>query len=209
MTQITEWVEDIIRDVPDALESVVERNVALTMQDFFRRSESWRHTIRLDLEKGKTHYDLVDIPFDTYVYSIRYCKITRIDGTVSDCTTLDYKGIDFENVGASNAVAAKGRQIVFEPTIEGGEKAEIEVVLQVTRTISEIDDLVSDSWYDVIRNGAISRLLTTTNKDFTDLQVAEVYISAYNAGLVQAKRESRGDRNRPKRNVRFNPDFRW
>lgn len=206
---IQEIVEDISKEFPDVLETRIERYVVFILQDFFRRSESWRATEVITLEKGNYYYDLSLPFFDTYASSVIDSKLTKQNGVVKRLQFVTPRLINLTNKSESVHVSTENRQVIVEPEFETGDELTVRYVIQPSRFIKEIPDYISEGHFDTIRNGVISRVLVSPNMPSGDKSLAPTYFSMYEQGVLLAKREARADNSNPKRVAKYNQDYKW
>jgi len=79
----------------------------------------------------------------------------------------------------------------------------VRAVLKPTHTSSACDDGIMNDYRDTIINGALFRLLRIPNKDWTDLQGAQIYGSLFQEGVVDAERRARSADTGVRRSVRY------
>jgi len=208
MATLQDWAEDVNRDIPEPLFEVIARHTSYVVQDFFRRSEAWRHVEQFNVLEGVDKYLLVLTPSDTYPRATVNAYVTDVNGNRTKLVSTLWHRIKFDASNCPRYYALKDGEIYIDGTTDLG-VLDVEVILQPTRNIEEIPDEVADMWYDDIRNGVISRVLLMPRRDWTDIGSAKNYGMLYQEGLESAKREARNDRSRPKRTVRFNQSFGW
>lgn len=204
MAEVQEWVDSIRSEVPEPLDSAVARQVRYAIQEFFRSSESWVHIERIEVVEDTV--PLAELPAETYVASTKFAyfepegRPERFKLT----STLPHR---INPDGAISMFAHSGGTIL----LNGFEKGtlEIAVVVQPNRSVDSVPDLLADKWFDVIRRGAIARLLSVPDESWSNYSAAARYEAHFREGIAKAKREARRDRDRPKRSVRFNKGFAW
>lgn len=204
MAQVQDWVDSITADVPEPLDSMVARQVRYALQEFFRLSEAWRHEERLPVTD--INVTLQDMHPDTYVASTRYAYFEpeNRDERRKLTSTLAHR------IGSESQISEfshSGNTIMLNSFEKG--TLEVSVVVQPSRSIESVPDLLGDKWFDVIRRGAMARLLAMPNQPWTNGNSAAYYEEHFREGIRLAKREVRHDRSRPKRSVRFNKSFAW
>jgi len=204
MATVTDWVDSIRMDVSEPLETMVARQVRYAIQEFFRLSEAWVHTERIELV-GDT-VKLEQLPVNTYVASTKYAYFEPAD------RDSRYKLVSelAHRVGKAGRVGtfAHSNSTILLDAFEKG-TLEVAVVVQPNRNIDSVPDSLGDKWFDVIRRGALARLLSMPEKLWTDVRAAAAYEMHFREGVTMAKREVRDDRSRPKRSIKFNQGYAW
>ena len=204
MVLVQDWVDSIRPDVPEPLDSLVARQVRYAIQEFFRLSEAWRHTERLPVKD--INVLLQDMPAETYVASTRYAYFEPEgrDGRRKLVSTLPHR---IESTNQISEFSHSGNTILLDAAEKG--TLEVLVVVQPNRNIDSVPDSLGDKWFDVIRRGAVARLLSMPEQPWTNGRAAAFYENHFREGIELAKRETRRDRSRPKRAVQFNKGFSW
>lgn len=207
MATVQDFVDDISRDIPDPLDTVVARHVRSAMQDFFRSSESWRHTESLPLTSLARTIYFGSLPFDVYVLATSYAYLTLVNGERRKLTATLSHRIDPNVTGTTSMFALVPDGIILDGNEEG--TVEVGVIIQPNAEIDELPDDVSLAWYDFIRHGSMARLLRMPQQPWTDYKGSQVNEALFREGIERAKTEARNERSRPKRSVRFNTGFSW
>lgn len=204
MADVQEWVDSIRSEVPEPLDSAVARQVRYAIQEFFRSSESWVHIERIEVVEDTV--PLAELPAQTYVASTKfaYFEPQGRNERFKLTSTLPHR---INDDGRISMFAHSGGTIL----LNGFEKGtlEIAVVVQPSRSVDSVPDLLADKWFDVIRRGAVARLLSVPDESWSNHSAAARYEGHFREGIAKAKREARRDRDRPKRSVRFNKGFAW
>lgn len=204
MAQVQDWVDSIQSDVPEPLDSLVARQVRYAIQEFFRLSEAWRLEERLPVQD--INVPLKSLPENTYVASTRYAYFEPEGSSTRKklTSTLPHR------IGSENVITEfshSGATILLNAFEKG--TLEVSVVVQPSRNIDSVPDLLGDKWFDVIRRGAMARLLAMPDQPWSNGGAASYYEEHFREGIRLAKREARKDRSRPKRSIRFNKGFAW
>lgn len=204
MASVQEWVDSVRMDVSEPLDSMVARQVRYALQEFFRMSEVWVHSERIELVGDKA--PLTTLPDNTYVASTKYAYFEP-EGRNDRIKLVSELAHRIEHASRVGTFAHDGDTILLD-AFENG-TLEVAVVVQPSRSIDSVPDSLADKWFDIIRRGAMARLLSMPDRVWTNVRVAGAYEMHFREGIVKAKREARDDRSRPKRSVRFNKGFSW
>lgn len=191
-------------DVSEPLDGTVARQVRYAIQEFFRASESWRHTERIEITSDEV--ELRNMPAETYIASTRYAYFEPEgrDARYKLTSELPHR---LEQANKVGTFAHEDGLILLDAFEKG--TLEVSVVVQPNRDIDSVPDSICDKWFDVIRRGAVARLLSMPNTTWENRGAANTYEVHFREGIAKAKRETRDDRSRPKRSVRFNRSFAW
>ena len=204
---LTEWVEDLRIEVPAAIDRTIARALTFALQEFFRDSEAWRLSEDLSLVVGEVEYYL-SLPSNTYIASLDFAYISSDSVAKTKLIHTLPERIDHDVEGLPTYIAAVQDKVVVDCVSEPVD-ASIGVVVQPNRNVTEIPDLLADKWFEYIRAGALMRLTSMSQKDWTDAAAAQAHAMTFNYGIEKAKREAREYRSRPKRSVKFNKSFAW
>lgn len=204
MATVQDWVDSIRMDVSEPLDTMVARQVRYAIQEFFRLSEAWVHSERVELT-GDTA-ELSSLPINTYVASTKYAYFEPAgrDGRYKLVSELAHR---VGKAGRVGTFAHRDNTILLDAFEKG--TLEVAVVVQPNRSIESVPDSLCDKWFDVIRRGALARLLSMPEKLWSDARAAAAYEMHFREGITMAKREVRDDRSRPKRSIKFNQGYAW
>ncbi|MCL1142980.1 hypothetical protein [Shewanella gaetbuli] len=208
MALVQEWVESISLDVPEPMAGTIARQVRMAIQEFFRQSEAWRHRETFTLTGDEYEFILGNLPANTYAYASRHAYITYSTGDRHKLTSTLPERLNPRTQGCPTEFAIDGNVILLSAIPPNG-VLEVEVVVQPTRNIGEVDDAVCDRWFEYIRHGALAGLLKAPDRVWTNKSAAAEHERQFLLGIAKAKREMSRNRSRPKRNVRFNKGFAW
>lgn len=205
MTLTSDWVDDLLVEVPAAMEETVDRAVVAAIQSFFRVSEAWRYEEDVYLYPG-VHEFALSPPADTYVASLLHAVVTYPNGDTVELKSVPPHQFRKGPHGDPAACYVTDASLFVDGELEGG-VVHVSVVVQPKRTITAVPDSLGDKWFDYIRSGAMARLLTMADRPWTDMTrgfaVAATYEARFDAGVELARREARGDRSRPVRTVAY------
>jgi len=206
LATVSEWVDLIRLDCPEPLDSTIARQVVQAIQRFFKETESWKLQESIPVAKGTTEYYL-DLPNNTYVLMNDYAYHTAQDKTRTKITTTLPQRIEIQE-GNPQYISHTRESILLDGSAGGGTLF-VGVKLQPTHAVYEVPDEYSDMWFTDIQNGAMALLLRMPGKDWTNKESSAMYEAMFRESIISVKRESRKDRSRPKRSVRFNSGFAW
>lgn len=207
MTLIQEWVDDINVEVPACLEATASRAVKFAIQEFFTDSECWRHIESISLADQTTEYLLI-LPDNTYSIANDYAKVYYDSGNIELLDSVkmqDVKGTEGRN--PSKYATSDASLFVDSSTGEGN--LELGLILQPTRNIEEVPTALANKHFEAIRNGALMRLKSMTEKDWSDPNGAAKHGAMFYAQIDKARREAKKTRSRVRKPAKFNKGFAW
>lgn len=210
MATVQDWVDAISRDITEPLDGVVARHVRFAIQEFFRESESWRVKETLTLAVGDSRFPLLDVPNDCYPVTLDWAYVTPVAGSRARLEHTLEERIDVSDSGDARCVALDTDNFEVALDTEGTAGVlEVRYIVQPSRDIGEVPDLVADKWFNGIKHGAMAYLLSVPDKAWTDPHASSNYMMMFRESVAKAKREARRDRSRPRRVARFNRGFSW
>lgn len=205
-------------ELPGIPEPVLNDGVEKAIQQFFKESESWRHTVPglLNWTTALVFPALAagtEIPTGTRLVRVDNVKYAS-DGTnlnkVNFMTRqqLDSDYPDWE-VKTGNTPLRWTNEGDGTPRIVPIATANVNSSLKVRAIIAPNDDLVElpDFLYyefeDDFKNGALARLMKIPGKDWTNLSASATYASLFKAGIKKAKSRANAEFGQPAREVRY------
>lgn len=202
---LSEFVDDIVRDFPEALEPEAKRAVVRAVLTFFRESEAWRQTDTVAMD-GSTSECVLTLPSDTVILSV--VSADFVDGQETRWKLVA------ETPSAVKAITSGSPQTFYSGAdvlyLSGAPltgSVDCEVALVPTRAIEAVPDELVDLWYEDIRNGICAYMYAMPGKTWASAGLAKEFNILFSDGILKARRHARGDRNRPRRVVKFNPGY--
>jgi len=204
---LQEFVDDVVRDFPDALESVARRAVVRAVIAFFRDSNAWRHDETFALVQG-TKEVFLSLPFDTVMAASATAVYIDEQGNRRKLTAATKDDLHINTTGKPRSFHAD--RIAFQIDGDGSPgQLEIEAILVPTRSVTEIPDEIGEIWYEDIREGVAAYMYMMPGQNWYDARRAGQHAALFDDAILKAKRMARGDRNKPRRVAKFNPGFTW
>ena len=206
MASVIDWVDDMRVEVPSALEPTMLRAARSAIQEFFRDSEAWRYKEDITLEPGVKSYEL-SLPSDTYILAADYARVHKPVGKPLALESVLAEDLPHHS-GSTTSYACERFSVLFDSVNEDS-LCTVGVVLQPDRFVDEVPDELTDKFFDIIRSGALYRLMAMRGKDWSNIEGSRDHERLFREGVAKAKREAKRERSRPKKVVRFNRDFCW
>lgn len=154
---------------PSILRTV--RNVAI---DFAKRTKLITHTVTLTATENVVSYTPIDTNQRVYTFN-------RV------------KYYDEEILARGRETGTATYEVVLPETLPPGATVEIEFVLIPTRTSTECDDRIMDSWYEAIVAGALSNLFAMKTASWFDPTMSQSYGANYAQAVFDATIHERND----------------
>jgi hypothetical protein len=210
MAVVQDWVDAILADIPEPLDGMVARHVRATIQEFFRESEAWRVEETLDAEKGIARFALLEVPNDCYPVSLRWGYFQPLVGDGFRLTNTLEERITHTGSGEPGVIALNTNDVeVIIDSDSGVGSLKVRYIVQPSRAIESVPDIIADKWFNGIKQGAMAYLLAMSNQPWSDRVVAMDYMELFHMAIDKAKKEARRDRTRPRRVAKFNSGFAW
>ena len=197
MIPMLDVLPEIIIDVPNCPNPIAQRALRDCLMDFCRRSEAWH--VRQDY--GVTVADqpnaVLDIPEHT-----RFVKVLSLTHDGHPLNPASEKMLDNQvdnwrsHKGCPHAFyEVADREIRLYPTPTETEVGVLSGTLSIapTRSATEIDADLFDSWLEGIVAGAQYRLFMMPDKSWTHPQLAMMLSETFETAITHARRYSRND----------------
>ena len=183
------WVKEIFAKVPGAVEGYIYDQVKLTINDFFRRSLTWRDTagpFNILADDGTyclnpfTGYSNVIQVLNLYRNGIGYTPvpITKIRESWGSGSTnpRSYFVTPFDT-------------IVLTPTNTADVEALYADVALAPRILSDnrIEEWVVDQCYEAVKAGTLARLYEEPGKVYTNTTAAELWGKRYRSEVARSR----------------------
>lgn len=170
-TPFKRLMETIRPHLPGAIDDAIRQELYLTCLEFFRRSNSWREEIDFTLQPGK----------DTAYITPSAGRIERL---------MSVSGDGGHDVRGAFIVE---RDIIKMPhSAASPEKYTAVVALRVSDPVSRDSypivpyDLV-ERYTEELIHGILARMMAQPSKPYTNLSLAQFYLTRFRAGISRAK----------------------
>ena len=205
-------------ELPGIPEPVLNDGVEKAIQQFFKESESWRHTVPglLNWTTAAVFPALnagTEIPTGTRLVRVDNVKYAS-DGTnlqkVEFMTRqqLDSDYPDWE-VKTGNEPLRWTNQgdgtplIVPIATADVNNSLKVRAIIAPDDSLTELPDFLYYEFEDDFKNGALARLMKIPGKDWTNLSASAAYASLFKAGITKAKSRANAEFGQPVREVQY------
>ena len=183
-TNISEWVQHISARVPLCPDPVIEQEVLFTCQDFCQRTLLW----------DENKLDPINIVATTHTYALSstdgdICAVdlVRVDSvpiTPVSVNELNKRGVTWRDLTSSRPaeyiVGMKDEiRLVYIPTENITAGLEVWVCLKPLKTATSVEDFLYRDYRDVIKDGASGRLLEIPGQPWSDIELANYFITKY------------------------------
>ena len=207
-------------ELPGIPEPVLVEGVLKTVQDFFKRSEAWRHTVDslLDWTEALVFPALVqasELPANTRVVRVDLVKYGS-DGTslkkvlFRTRQQLDDEYSDWEvKIGSTplrwtnDGAGAADPRIIPIAVADVLGSLQVRVIVTPDNNLVDLPDFLYFEFEDDFKNGTLARLMKIPGKDWTDFAGASAYASLYKAGWVRAKSRAQAGYGQPSRETSY------
>lgn len=204
MADISVWADEIMMQVSGASVAVVKQVIRATVREFCHVSGAWmRQLPAVDVVAGQARYTLPD-PADGRVLTVQAVTYTGAVNGVSQGTqflvpiqspsvvTVDsvaadspiyYYG-DFEAAGVITLVPPPARSVpdALVAYVSLGPK---------TNSGDEVADVLANSFFETILDGALGRLMEIPDRPFTNLALAQYRLRRFRSGMSTARDTAR------------------
>ena len=219
MTAVTALYPRVRLEAPGVPEPLLAEVVMEAIQEFFSDSEIWRHTTStlLDWTTAAVFPTLtqgVELPATTRIKRVDILKYAS-DGPNLKAVPfktrqqLDGEYPDWEVRTGSSPVAWTNDGLGAQPRIIPIAAANVTGSLQVrsivvpTSSMTDLPDYWFDEFDDVIRAGALSKLLAMPARDWTSEQLGAFYMSKFQDGIKTAKSRAEAEFGQPNRTMSY------
>ena len=215
MTAVTALYPRVRLEAPGAPEPLIQDVVMEAMQEFFSDSECWRHTSPslLNWTTAATFPTLgagTELPAATRVKRIDIVKYASDSTNLKKVPfktrqQLDLEYPDWEVRTGTSPVAWTNDGIGSQPRIIPIADADVNSSLQVRSivvplsTMTDLPDYWYDEFDDVIRAGALGKLLAMPGRDWSDAALAVYYMGKFTQGVKTAKSRAEAEFGQPDR----------
>ncbi len=200
MTDIADFVDDVLPAVQGCPRVLITREVRRTITDFCRKS----HVLKKDFEHQAVAADVdpalnyaVDVSISGIIANVKPYRLTglRID---TDPWKTEQRDVLNEAANFRQLVATGIKYYRFpddatvriHPLEQRDNDLYLSVVFVPEDNATEIADELYDDWIDEIAAGAKSRLQRMPDKAWTNLDAALINMNLYRRGIAEASRKA-------------------
>ena len=191
-TNITSWIPDVSPAAPGCPNQVLKSSILEICRDFCKHTQLWNN-------QALTAIDIVALTAD-YTLSSLLGDIAFIDAVLVDSnpiwpTTIEELNALFRYWRSTTETrpsryvveAADSIKLVYKPSEAVTAGLEVFVSLMPLRTATTVQDFIYRDHKEAIANGAIGKLLDIPNVPWSNIELAAVYTSRYEAARDTAK----------------------
>lgn len=219
MTVAVDQLYNIIRvELPGIPEPILVEGVRKSVQEFFKRSESWRYTVPglLDWTTALGFPALAagtEIPVGTRVMRVDEVKYASDGVSLKPITFKTRQQLDGE---LSNWEVLTGStpqrwtndndyspRIIPIATANVTGSIKVRVILAPIDTLVVLPDFLYYEFEDDFKNGALARLMKIPGKDWTNFAASSAYASLFRAGYIKAKSRANAEFGQPCRETSY------
>ena len=187
---------DIIPMVQNCPDSLIETNIRSTVIEFCEQTGAYQAELDpVTTVSGIFEYDL-EPPTGTAVHQIMWVIFNGTDLEPISTTLLEQrkpKWRDSAYQGTPEYYVKVSRSLFYlvpVPSATTANSGRLRVQLKPLHTSTSCDADIMDDYREALVNGTLFRLLRMPNREWTDLQAADVYRQLYGAGMVTAERRA-------------------
>jgi hypothetical protein len=175
MQNITIWYDEVLPDFVNMQPEFALHHIRLAVIDFCEE------TLLLRQEVGATYinnstYGFISTQDRTVVEVMRvYLSGKKLDSTEEVVLSQRYPTDWRKVLGTTNAfiqLSPDNLVLVPNPNANVSSLLDITAAVKPTRSIAQIDDVITDNYYDEIVHGAKARLFEIPSKPWTDSNLA-------------------------------------
>lgn len=222
MAQAIDQLHNFLRvELPGIPEPLLADAVRKSIQEFFKKSEAWRHTVPaplLDWTAALVFPALVaddtGIPTGTRLVRIDQVKYASDGVALREIAfrtrqQLDIEFSDWEVKTGTNPLRWTNDAHGDEPRIIPIADADVLASLQCRAIIAPVDsltdlpDFLFYEYEDDYKNGALARLMKIPGKDWTNFAAASGYASLFKAGWMKARSRANAEYGQPCRTTTY------
>lgn len=190
-------------ELPGIPEPVLASGVKKSIQEFFKKSEAWRHTVPglLDWTTAVVFPALVEsteLPADTRLMRVTDVKYASDGISLKEIkfrtrAQLDEEYWDWEIKDGNSPLRWTNDTQGDEPRIipiaiaDVTGSLKVRVVVAPLDALTDLPDFLYYEFEDDFKNGALARLMKIPGKDWTNFTAAAAYASLFLAGYTKAK----------------------
>lgn len=205
MASYSSLVKEVLPYVPLCPDSLVEQHLRSAAIEFCERSKAYV----LDMDpfntiSGVYEYDF-EIPSGTEVHQILYMTHDGKDMDPISPRSLELNYPDWRDRTGNPHVYLQKTPTSFwvVPVPSGSKQIITSVALKPSRSSSNIDTTIANSYRDGLVYGALYRLLRMPKREWTDIGAAQEYGYQFGLEIRQAELRARGGDLGVKRTVKY------
>lgn len=219
MTAVSELYNSLRVELPGIPEPLLVDGVLRTLQDFFQRSEAWRHTVPnlKDWTATTPTFPVlvvgVDIPANTRVSRTDVVKYSSDGISLKEVIFKTRQQLDKElsnwEIKTGNTPVAwindgpNNPRLIPIANATVTASLQIRVVVSPAAALTDIPDTLFFEFQDHFRNGTLARLMKIPGKDWTNFSASAAYAALFKVGLKEAKSRADAEYGQPCREVMY------
>lgn len=182
-------VNRVASEVPVCPDFFIKDRVQEVAQDYFRKTQAWRIDLDVQSAIGKlTEYD-IDTPSNTRVAEVLWVNYETV--------TLIPKTEKQLNLISTDWRTRLGRPIYYTmitpvtfavspvPEITVQNAISVRAAIYPTMTAKGIDSVIFDDNYSALLHGTLASVLTSSKKEWTDINAGMLYQQTYTDELLK------------------------
>jgi len=163
------WFNDVLPDVPGALQPVAEHAIRRAAQEFFKRSKAWKIDITITAQADVSNY-VVDPGA-----GLTLIEVLDVPAPLSLATTDEFMRITYgedwrsaEGTPRALFMPTPGAARLFPTPSESGAAYVLQVAVMPSDSATSIPDDMAERYREGIAAGALSRLMLSAKKPYSD-----------------------------------------
>ena len=207
-------------ELPGVPEPVLADGVRKAIQEFFKDSESWRHTVGsplLDWTEALVFPALVEateLPADTRLLRVDAVKYASDGVSLQPIPFMTRQQLDTDfpdwevKVGSSpqrwtNDAFGDQPRIVPIASADVLTSLQVRVIVAPLDALTELPDFLYYEYEDAFKNGTLARLMKIPGKDWTNFAGASAYASSFAGDKKEAKSRANAEYGQPFREMSY------
>lgn len=217
--ELTELHKYVRIELPGILEPVLADATLKVVQEFFKESEAWRHTVPtlLDWTMAQTFPTLtqgVELPANTRLARVDEVKYASDGSNLKPIAfrtrqQLDNEFPDWEvRTGSSpqrwtNEAMGDAPRLIPIATADVLGSLQVRAIVVPDANLTELPDFLFYEYEDDFRNGILARLMKIPGKDWTNISAASSYLQMFRTGKMKAKSRAKAEYGQPDRTMSY------
>jgi hypothetical protein len=190
----SDFYDLVLPDVPGCAPAMADMALRQSAISFCEQSLAWKYDHSpIAVLPGVAEYGFV-LPPETAVHMVAYAAL---DGRELNVGIGEAEAESWRNLtGRPEYVSGRNMRLALLPTPDGSALLTLKVVLKPSPSAAGIDDGIFDEYREAITHGALARLMLSSRKPYTNVQLAQYYaqqfaIHSADAGGRAARNHSR------------------